>query len=172
MISEEQALELLKKYIKKEKRIKHSIGVAEAAYKLAKKIKQHHTELNLNPEKVKIAALLHDIGRETEGDHEINSVNILKKEGLNEIEDIVMHGTMYEISILRGKENKEFLPTTIENKIVAYADCLFFHEEGMTLKERFKDGKARAKSEEKLKSIEMAEKRFQDMEKELLDLTN
>jgi putative nucleotidyltransferase with HDIG domain len=172
MISEQQALSLLDKYTLTQSRIKHSQGAAAFAFDLAKKIHKLHPSLDVNPEKVRIAALLHDIGRGREGDHELNSVNILKQEGLADIADIVMHGSVYEISVVRGSPDYSLLPRTIENKIVAYADARF-KDSLVSLKERFDEVLERRHLEkEKVRSVKLAMKRYHELEKELMELAS
>jgi putative nucleotidyltransferase with HDIG domain len=169
-ISKSAALELLRKYGLPEKRIKHSIGVAQFAFKLAKQIHAKHPELSVDPAKVRIAGLLHDIGRSQSGDHEINSVRILKQEGLADIAAIVMHGTVYETMRLRGRDDRSLLPHSLENKIVAYADARF-RLSVVTLKKRMDEIKVRRANDiEKVKAVDMAMKRFYRLEKELLAL--
>ena len=170
MIDHASALALLRSYGLKEKRIEHSIGVAEFAQKLAERIASRHPELEIDPAKVSIAGLLHDIGRSRDGDHELNSIDILRAEGLSEIAAMVMHGTLYEMGIMRGEENPDHLPHSIENKIVAYADARF-RLEVISLKERIDDIKARyADNPVKVKAVETARLRFLEMEKELMEL--
>jgi HD superfamily phosphodiesterase len=170
IISEQQALDLLIKYEIPEDRIAHSKGVAQFAFNLASKILEKHPLLPVSPPKVKIAGLLHDIGRSQPGDHEVNSVHILRDLGLNEIACIVIHGTIYEMMKLRGEDRPELLPRTLENKIVAYADTRF-RLEPITLKERIDEISVRRKDEpEKMASLTMAAPRFYALEKELQDL--
>lgn len=169
-ISTEQAIELLRKHHISPQRIAHCEGVSRFAYSLASRISRNHPELEVNPEKVRLAALLHDIGRGEPGDHEINSVNILKREGLDELASVVIHGTIYEIFLLRGEDNPSLLPQTIENKIVAYSDARF-RDHPVTMEERWAEvEQRRSGEEEKLKSLEMAKNRFRFMERELLEL--
>ncbi len=94
----------------------------------------------------------------------------MKKEGLSDLAAIVMHGSMYELSVLRGSPNESFLPRTLENKIVAYADARV-KDRVVTLEERFSEILARRKMEkEKVESVKMAMKRYFKMEKELMEL--
>jgi putative nucleotidyltransferase with HDIG domain len=170
MISEHEALQLLIKYNLPQSRIDHSIGVARQAQRIATLIHDRHPDLQCNPEKVARAALLHDIGRSQTGDHEINTVTILKNEGLDELASITMHGSFYEIQLLRGIDNDAFRPVTIENKIVAYADAIF-KDRPVTLVERWAEIEQRRKTEnEKIMSIEMAKQRFFKIEQELMEL--
>jgi putative nucleotidyltransferase with HDIG domain len=164
------ALEILKRYNLPSERIEHSVGVAEYAFRLALSIQNRHPHLPVDPNKVRIAGLLHDIGRSRPGDHEINSVAILKAEGLPEIASIVMHGTLYEIQLLRGIVDPSLLPQTLENKIVAYADTRF-RLAPVSLEERFTDIHQRRSHEaEKLASLDLVITRIRLLEKELLAL--
>ncbi len=170
MITQDQALALLRKYNLPESRIRHCRVVASFAFDLAGRIHTRNPSLDVNPQKVRIAGLLHDIGRGRDGDHEINSVAILKQEGLEDIAGIVMHGSMYEISVLRGKTDESLLPSTLENKIVAYADARCKNAV-VPLRERFAEILARRALERtKVASVTMARKRYVDLEKELLEL--
>ena len=171
MIGEQQACELLAKYGLSEKRINHSKGVADIAYRLACAIRNNNPQVSLDPQKVKIAALLHDIGRAVpEGDHVDNTVAILTKEGLGVLGEIVMHGSRYEEALLEGIDNPFFIPQSIENKIVAYADTRF-RLSPVTVEERVEEIRIRRSGEPaKIRAVEMAKKRYLAMEKELLRL--
>ncbi len=172
MITEKNALELLHKYAISPQRIEHCIGVAEFAFDLATRIHKNHPDLSIDPVKIKRAGLLHDIGRCQPGDHELNTLSILKQEGLDDIAAITIHGSIYEIMLLRGIDNPELLPKTIENKIVAYADSRFNYRL-VTLQERWAEIESRRKDEtEKIKSLRMSKKRFIEMEKEIESLCN
>lgn len=170
MITENEALALLRRYVDDEKRIAHCTAVAEFACDLASRILEKHPGLPVNPQKVRIAGLLHDIGRGLPGDHEANSVDILKKEGLGDVAGIVMHGTLYEIRKLRGLDDRSLLPQTLENKIVAYADARV-KLRPMSLEERWADiEKRRGNDAEKMGSLRMAQARFYALERELTGL--
>lgn len=170
MITEQQALDLLHKYDLSDSRIRHCIGVADIAFELATKIHDRHPELSLDPAKVKIAALLHDIGRSAKGDHELLTIEILKKEGLEDLANITIHGSIYEISILRGKADPTLLPCTIENKIVAYADARF-RDQPVSMKQRWEEiEQRRAGEKEKIRSLHLAKARYIALERELLNL--
>lgn len=170
MITEDQAIELLKKYNLPEPIISHSIGVAETAFDIATNIHKNHPELTLDPQKVRIAALLHDIGRSLPGDHEPNTVKILQSEGFEDIASITMHGSYYEIMLLRGVDNPQLIPQTIENKIVAYSDSCY-KDHPVSMEQRWAEIESRRKDEsEKIKSLHMAKDRFIKMEREINEL--
>jgi len=170
MIGIHDALALLAKHGLHPDVVAHCVGVSEFAGDLAQRIAERHPELGIDPEKVRIAALLHDVGRGSQEDHELRSVEILRQEGLGEIADIVLHGMVYETSVLRGKDDKSLLPQTLEQKIVCYAD-LRFCQAPMSLRERIEDALERKKHRpQTVWIIRKAEGRFFDLEKELLDL--
>lgn len=172
MITYDQALLLLKRYLTDEKTIKHCLGVADVAYEMAIKIKQKNLSLDINPEKVKIAALLHDIGRYKEGLHELNTVEVLKKEGFDDIAKIAMHGFIYETPLAKNTAPDKFLPKTIENKIIVLADMYYNqNEERVSLKERFEDIEKRYKNDKDfLQTVQLAKNRIQKLETEIKDL--
>jgi putative nucleotidyltransferase with HDIG domain len=170
MITFESALKLLHKYGLKPERIRHCQGVADYAATIAGRIHQRHPELPVDPQKVRIAALLHDIGRGQPGNHETNSVRILQEEGLPELAAIVMHGTLYEMNKLRGNDDPAFLPQTLENKLVAYADTRF-RLSPVSLEERIADiKKRRADNPQKIAAVEMSVSRMKALEAEILSL--
>ena len=78
-----------------------------------------------------IGALLHDIGRALSHDitHGFKGANILRKEGLPEnvaliVERHVLGGFTSSEALHLGLPPKDFLPTTLEEKIVCVADKL------------------------------------------------
>ncbi len=175
MITQNEALRIFHKYLpkhlEKSKWIRHhSIWVSNIAFEIAKKIKKKHPELNIHPNKIKIAWLLHDIGKAIDGHHELNSAKILREEWLHEIADIIIHSFIYELFLIEWEEKKEYLPKTIENKIIVYADFLF-HKEEVTLHERIKEIKERKKHETKrIKALELAEIRLHQIAQEIESL--
>ena len=164
-----QALELLKKYVPDKKTIYHSERCAEVAYAMALRVRKNHPEIPLDPEKVRIGALLHDIGKALPGEHEINSVEILKKEGYPWLAEIVYHSYPYEILLLRGIERPEYLPTSLENKIVIYADYLIDPDgNSTTMEERIQEIKTRKKDQlQRMKALTLAEPRLFRLRDEL-----
>lgn len=175
MLTKREALQIfhkhLPKHLEKSQWIKHhSIWVSNIAFEIAKKIKKKHPELNINPHKIKIAWLLHDIGKARDWHHELNSAKILREEWLHEIADIIIHSFVYELFLIEWEEKKEYLPKTIENKIIVYADFLF-HKEQVTLHERIKEIKERKKYETKrIKALETAEVRLHQIAQEIENL--
>ncbi len=170
MLTEQQALALLQRYGMDSVRLAHSQAVAAFAYELASRIRARHPELSLDPEQVRVAALLHDIGRTRPGDHEPNSVAILREEGQDDLAELVMHGTYYEIQKLRGIDDPRLRAETLANRIVAYSDARV-RLKPVTLEERMAELHRRRGAEvEKVRSVEMAWPRFRDMERSLMEL--
>ncbi len=168
----DRARALLRKYGITEQRIEHSQGVADFARDLATRIVSRHPHLTIDPVKVYFGGLLHDIGRGMPGDHERNSEEILQAEGFPEIAGIVMHGTLYEATVMRGKKDPTTLPSSLENKLVAYADARY-RLGPVSLAERFDDVRRRRSDDrEKMKAVEMAQQRFTRYEKELMELAS
>lgn len=151
-MNEKQAIALLKKYSTYEERFKkilaHSKKVQEIALGIAAKIPEADKEF------IKIASLLHDIGRfscppgKDNIKHGIKGAEILRKEGLPEKFALVAErhvgvGISKE-DIKKQKLNlplKDYLPKTIEEKIITHADNLVFGNEEGTLRqviERFR----------------------------------
>jgi putative nucleotidyltransferase with HDIG domain len=169
-VSYDQGLALLRRHGLHDTLMRHSRGVAAFARELAERIALRHPEFGVDSDRVEVAALLHDIGRSRPGDHEANSVAILREEGLPELATIAMHGSYYEIMKLRGSEDVSLLPRSVENKIVAYADARF-RLEPVTLQQRFDDILERRTGDpEKVRAVRMAMPRMQELERELMDL--
>lgn len=122
----EDVLRLWDKYKLDESVRKHCITVAETAMKIAENIEGVDRDVVLK------GALLHDIGRAITHDpfqHFIKSVEILKKEGIDErivkiAERHFSAGLTADEAEKLGLEPKDYLPKTIEEKIVSFADNL------------------------------------------------
>ncbi len=109
---------------------RHCKRVAELALKIAKNVKNKNIDLNA----VYIGALLHDIGRAITHDpflHFIKSGEILRKEGFDE--KIVKIAERHFSAGLKANEAKklglpakDYMPETLEEKIVSFADNLVF----------------------------------------------
>ena len=166
MISEKDALELMYKYKLNNNIIKHCIGVSQIAYEISKKILNKNPNISIDPEKIKLAGLLHDIWKSESWIHEINTIKILKKEKLNEIAKISRHGFLYEKD---NKKYKLFLPRSLENKIIVLSDMYCNQEwEIVSLEERFEDIKNRYKNDKEfIKLLKKSEFRIKLIEKEI-----
>ena len=144
MISVQEAIRLLRKYSNDEnsyqKVLNHVKAVQKVALRIASKIP------GIDIEKLKIACLLHDIGRfkATGKDsirHGILGGEILRNENLEEFarfaECHIGVGITKE-DIIKQKLNlpeKDFIPKTREEKILAHADNLIFGDREGSLQE-------------------------------------
>lgn len=157
---------------------KHSKSVSNISFTINYKL---HLE---NPELIGIAGLLHDIGKliinrdEREKDPElivdaIYGSKYLERLGYNKIAKIIKTSfTTKELVEFKFTEidSDDFIPKTIEQKIVVYADC---HVSGggkyVSFDERINDiRKSYNKNSLKIKSLDMGgEKRLRNLNEEI-----
>jgi len=129
LLTEKEALNLLFKTGCSRNVIAHCKKVSEVAVEIARKLQKNNVKVDL--ELVKIGALLHDIGRAKTHTvhHAIVGAEIARKEGLPEsiiriIERHVGGGITAEEAKKLHWPVKDYIPETIEEKIVCYADKL------------------------------------------------
>ena len=124
----EIVLKIWDKYNLQENVRRHCIKVAEVALKIAENLKDRYVDI----EAVKVGALLHDIGRAiTHGiEHFVYTGDILRREGLDE-KIVRIAERHFSCGITREEAKKlginidrDFIPETIEEKIVCMADNL------------------------------------------------
>ena len=122
--SPEECIELLKKSGCSEEVIKHCEAVRDIAVRIARKA-------NADVELVEAGALLHDIGRsKTHGVlHAVEGVRFGKKLGFPEsiiriIERHLGAGLSADEAKKLGLPKKDYIPETLEEKIVCHADSL------------------------------------------------
>ncbi|MCP3683456.1 MAG: HDIG domain-containing protein [bacterium] len=145
MITEKRAINLLKKYSHSKKQFKivfkHSVMVRDLAIKLSDRI----TDKRIDKKFVATAALLHDIGRfdcppkkvllagKRSLFHGVVGAAILRKEKLPKHARVAERHVGAGISKAEAKKlglpEKAYLPKTIEEKIVCYADSFIIDEE-------------------------------------------
>ncbi len=113
--------------------IKHSVAVCKKALKLS-------SNFDVDIELVKTGSLLHDIGRsQTNGiDHAIIGAEILKNMGFDEaVANIALRhigaGIPKEEAISLGLPPEDYIPLTLEEKIVAHADNLIHWDKEVDL---------------------------------------
>ena len=149
---------------------KHSIKVAEKALEIANKVKKKKVDTNL----VEIGALLHDVGRsKTHGfEHALIGGKILKERGLPDqlvrvCETHILGGLDREDAKFIGLPEKEYLPITLEEKIICLADKLTIGSKEVTIEQRFNKWFSKyGKTNLLLKS----KKRIEEMQKEIESL--
>lgn len=156
----------MKKYNVPENILKHSLVVNKFAIQLANLLINEGEQVN----KILVdrASLLHDIGKfkalNKGVSHEEEGYKILKKEGFNEIANIVKKHSLFSVL------NKKEAPVTWEEKIVFYADKRVNEDKIVTLKERMNYLKKRyGKNKKILKKIEAAEPLIYQIEKEIFN---
>ncbi|AEF96676.1 TIGR00295 family protein [Methanotorris igneus] len=122
------ALSLLKELCDKNV-VEHCIAVSNYAYEIALQIKNNGHPVDL--ELVRLGGLLHDIGRsKTHGiEHGIAGAEILRMHGFDErlaliAERHIGAGITKKEAIELGLPPKDYVPVTLEEKIVAHADNL------------------------------------------------
>jgi uncharacterized protein len=138
--------------------------VSHLAVKIAQKLRTRNVDLEL----VRIGALLHDIGRsQTHGvTHAYVGSNMLRDSGVPEpvikiVERHIGAGIPSNEAIALGLPDKDFIPETIEEKIVAYADKLVDGKRRMSFEE------ACAQIADSLGFAHPAVSRFQVLHREL-----
>jgi len=129
MPSEREALVLLRKRGCSEDVIRHCKAVAKLAGEMAERCREKR--MNVDADLVKVGALLHDIGRSKTHsvDHAIIGAEIgrslrLSPQIISVIERHIGGGITADEAEQLGWPNKDYIPQTIEEKIVAYADKL------------------------------------------------
>lgn len=127
--SREQAIQFLRQVGCSENVVRHCQAVAELALEIAKACKERG--LNVDLELVEIGALLHDIGRSKTHTvhHAIIGAEIAESLGLPEplisiIKTHVGGGITSKEAKKLGWPKDVYVPRTLEEKIVAYADKL------------------------------------------------
>ncbi|MEM2878687.1 MAG: TIGR00295 family protein [Candidatus Hadarchaeales archaeon] len=108
--------------------IEHCKAVERLANRIADEIAENGHEVDRAL--VSMGALVHDIGRsETHGiEHGVTGAKILREMGLGSLSSFAERhigaGIPAEEAEALGLKRKDYIPTTIEEKIVAYADKL------------------------------------------------
>ncbi|CAG1005299.1 hypothetical protein METP3_03704 [Methanosarcinales archaeon] len=126
--------------------IEHCRAVADYAKKIAVNIRENATHngrpVHIDIDAVFVGAFLHDIGRsKTHGiGHAVAGAKIALENGLDEklvkiIERHIGAGIPKEETKGLGLPEKDYVPVTIEEKIVAHADNLIFGKEIGTMDE-------------------------------------
>lgn len=108
--------------------IEHSEAVLKKALHISSKF---DPDIDLDLDLVKAGSVLHDVGRSRTADihHAVVGAEILKQHNYpQEIVKITERhigaGISKEEAVLMGLPSKDYLPTTLEEKIVAHADNL------------------------------------------------
>ena len=165
----EEAIIILEKVDCSQLVIQHCIAVSHVAVNLAKKLQAKGVEVDLVL--VEIGSLLHDIGRSKThtvqhaflGSQIVASFN-LSKSLIKIVERHIGSGIPSEEAVKLGLPNKDFIPQTLEEKIVSYADKLISGNREMSFKEAFR------RFSEDLGKSHPAIKRFKKIHLELMQM--
>jgi len=121
--------------------INHCMVVSDHASELAEKMHQNGYAVDI--ELVQMGAILHDIGRSRTHDirHGVEGVILAKDFGLDDkIVDIIRThigaGIMPEETVLLGLPPDNYIPSTLEEKIVAHADNLVEDDSIVSISEK------------------------------------
>ena len=119
---------------------RHSEKVADKALEIAKKITKANVDTNL----LEIGGILHDIGRtKTHGfKHALIGGKILRERGFSDklvriCETHILGGLDEEDSKKFGLPERDYLPLTLEEKIICLADKHMTGTKEVSIKERF-----------------------------------
>lgn len=167
-----EARDLLEKYVGREKGIiDHSIAVSEFLYEISSHIKEKNPDIDIDPERMRVIGLLHDIGKLEDKNHFVAGAEILEREGLPEIAEVVKkHGIAKEVCRAEGIEG-DFEPESLEEKLLTYADARVKHDKIVSFEKRFRDFLERTKRDkEKYEAAEEGYKRIKKIVKEIEDL--
>ena len=139
----EEALQILRRSGCSAEVIKHCEAVSKLAVEIARKCRGNG--LDVDVELVRVGALLHDVGRSrTHGvDHPIVGSRLARSYGLpDEIVRIIERhlggGLTAEEAGELGWPRRDYLPETIEEKIVTYADKLIEGGRAVPIEETIK----------------------------------
>jgi uncharacterized protein len=150
---------------------RHSLKVADKALELAENIKFKEINLDL----IEIGGLLHDIGRcKTHGfKHALIGAKIIRERGLSErlakiCETHILGGLDKEDAKQVGLPERDFLPLTLEEKIICLADKYMAGTKEVSIEQRFekwfnKYGKTQI--------LTKAKKRIEDIQEEIESLS-
>ncbi len=164
------ALDLLRTLKIQDSIKRHSEKVADKALEIADKIVKAKVDLNL----IEIGSILHDIGRtKTHGfNHALIGGKILREGGFSEklakiCETHILGGLDKEDARNFGLPEKDYLPNSLEEKIVCLADKYIAGTKEVSINERFNKWFSKyGQSTILIKS----KRRIKEIQKELEDL--
>nr|WP_321498617.1 HDIG domain-containing metalloprotein [uncultured Methanolobus sp.] len=141
MISRQTAINILKESGCNDKVISHCIAVSDLSLEIAARIRLQGKQVDL--ELVEIGGLLHDLGRaQSHGiDHAILGVELARSYGLEpEIQEIIKRHIGAGITRDEARDlhlpDDDYIPVTMEQKIVAHADNLLVGTERISIEKR------------------------------------
>lgn len=143
MLTAEKALEILREEGVSSEVIKHVKAVRDISLKIAENIAKEGHNVNLN--RVKIGAILHDIGRSKTHDisHGVEGAKILKEKDLEEFSSFARNHLGAGITKEEAKKldipTKNYLPNSLEEKIVTFGDNLIRGDKVQSYKEALEE---------------------------------
>jgi len=172
MITYEEAERLLEEKGCSEDIIEHCKRVSEKADEIAEKIIVGGH--NVNVALVRIGGVLHDIGRCKTNDvsHGVEGGKIVRAMGEEELARIVERhvGGGIKDGEVEGFPKKDFLPVTLEEKIVCYADKLIEELPDGSIKENEDASQEIAKLEKKFGKEHVVPQRMRKIQEEMKKL--
>lgn len=168
MIDPEEALRILKKEGCSPEVLDHVKAVRDVSLEIAKSIEQDGNDVDIDL--VKVGAILHDVGRSKTHDvnHGVEGAEILNERGLEKVASIaethVGAGISKEETKNLNLPEKNLIPTSLEEKIVAYGDNLIVGNKTQTYEEALEEMR------EELGSNHSSIERFKKIHQELEEL--
>ena len=150
---------------------RHSLKVADKALDIAEKIKLKEIDMDL----IEIGGILHDIGRcKTHGfKHALIGARLIRERGLSEriariCETHILGGLDKEDAKQEGLPEKDYLPKTLEEKIVCLADKYMDGTKEVSIEQRFEKWFAKYG---KTSILTKAKKRIEEIQQEIEELS-
>lgn len=168
MISSDRALKILQEEGCSSSVIEHVLAVTRVSTRIAENIdrKGHDVDLDL----VEVGALIHDVGRSrTHGiSHGVEGARILRERNLDKLapfaENHLGAGIKSKEAEQLGIPPKDYIPKSLEEKIVTYGDNLIRDNQEISFEEALKEFK------EELGPDHPAIERFKELHREIKDL--
>ena len=164
-----EAVDMLEKVDCSQLIIQHCITVSHVAVKIAKKLQAKGVDVDLAL--IEIGGLLHDIGRSKTHNvkHAFLGSQIVASFNLSEslikiVERHIGSGIPSDEAVKLGLPNRDFIPQTLEEKVVSYSDKLISGTREMSFKEAF------SRFSEDLGKSHPAIKRFKKIHFELMQI--
>lgn len=130
-MNREEALHLLREVGCPLNVIEHCVAVSKKAVAIAQRVQHDHAVTICM---VELGGLLHDIGRSVthDIDHGVVGAQLLKERGINDhlqriCERHVCAGIPKSVAVDVGLPPRDFIPVTMEEKIVCHADNMTNH---------------------------------------------
>ncbi len=141
MLSLDESMRLLAQYGQGAAWTRHCLAVADAAAAVGLVLERKNT---IDRSFLQSAALLHDIGRHVTHDpilHGIEGYRLLKKLGHEKEAHVCASHILFGLSaaeaVQLGLPERDFMPRTLEEKLIPLVDYLIEYDQPTTLERRF-----------------------------------